>query len=251
MLPEGDSCMKALGIVGSYRTGGINDTVVEKILEGAAGRGAETEKIFLADKKIDFCRNCRQCTQSPGNEPGRCGLEDDMQELIRKCLASDLLILGSPVNFGSMTAVSKAFLERLVCLAYWPWGKPAPKMRHFSGRRMAVLVTSSVGPSFLSRFGAYHSLADLGKIAEVMHAEVVARLHYGLVAVQQENGLRGGQKRAAVRLGSCLVDRFHGNLGSRVRLRAVRRLAQSDLPQLPLVGPVFDRLASIPFRNAD
>jgi len=243
--------MKALGIVGSYRTGGINDTVVEKILEGAAGRGAETEKIFLADRKIGFCRNCRQCLQSPGDEPGTCNLDDDMQELIRKCLASDILILSSPVNFGSMTAVSKAFLERMVCLTYWPWGKPAPKMRHLSGRRMAVLVTSSVAPSLLSRIGAYRSLADLGKMAEVLHAEVVARLHYGLVAIHRESGLRESQKRAALRLGSCLVDRFHGNLGSGVRLRAVRNLAQSDLPQLPFVGPIFDRLASIPFQRSD
>ena len=114
--------MKVLGIVGSYRTGGINDTVVTKILEGTASRGAETEKIFLADRKIGFCRNCRQCLQSPGNEPGPCSLEDDVPEIIRKCLASDILILSSPVNFGSLTAVSKAFLERMVCLAHWPWG---------------------------------------------------------------------------------------------------------------------------------
>ena len=62
--------MKALGIVGSYRKGGINDTVVAKILEGAASQGAETERIFLADRNIGFCRNCRECVQSPGNEPG-------------------------------------------------------------------------------------------------------------------------------------------------------------------------------------
>jgi multimeric flavodoxin WrbA len=241
--------MKALGIVGSYRTGGINDTVVGKILEGAADRGAETERVFLADRNIRFCHNCRQCMQSPGNEPGTCFLEDDVPELIRKCLASDILILSSPVNLGSMTAVSKAFLERLVCLAHWPWGKPSPKLRHLSGRRMAVLVTSSAAPSLLTRIGAFNSLTELGKMAELLHAEVVARLHYGLVAIHRESGLREGQKSAAVRLGACLVDRFHGHLGSKFKLRAVRGIAQSDLPQLPYVGPVFDRLASIPFRG--
>ena len=53
--------MKALGIVGSYRKGGINDTVVGKILEGAADRGAQTEKVFLPDRNVLFCRNCREC----------------------------------------------------------------------------------------------------------------------------------------------------------------------------------------------
>ncbi len=243
--------MKALGIVGSYREGGINDTVVEKILEGAASQGAETEKIFLSDRKIDFCRNCRECTQSPGDEPGTCILKDDVPELIQKCLTTDILILSSPVNLGSMTAVSKAFLERMVCLAHWPWGQAAPKIRNLSGRRMAVLVTSSVAPSVLSRIGAFHSLTDLGKMTELLHAEVVARLHYGMVAIHRDGDLREGQKKAAIRLGSCLVDLFHGNLGSRVRLRAIRRLAQSDLPQLPYVGPVFDKLSSIPFGKVE
>jgi NAD(P)H-dependent FMN reductase len=243
--------MKVLGIVGSYRRGGINDTVVGKILEGAAKRGAETERILLADMKIGFCRNCRECVQAPGNEPGKCTMKDDVPELIRKCLTSDILILGSPVNFGSMTAISKAFLERMVCLVHWPWGKTAPKLRHLSGRRMAVLVTSSVAPSIVSRIGAFHSLADLGKMADVLQAEVVARLHYGMVAIHLESGLREGQKRAAFQLGSCLVDRFRGNLGSKFRLRALRSLAQSDLPQIPYVGPVFDRLASISFPRTD
>lgn len=243
--------MKALGIVGSYRVGGVNDTVVGKILEGAAARGAETEKIFLADSDVRFCRNCRECLQPPGNEPGECFIEDDVQELIRKCLASDLLILSSPVNFGSMTAVSKAFLERLVCLAHWPWGRPAPKLRHLAGRRMAVLVTSSAAPSMLTRFGAFNSLTELGKMAELLHAEVAARLHYGLVALYRESGLRQSQKRAAVQLGSCLVDRFRGHLGSKFKLRAIQGFAQSDLPQLPFVGPVLDRLASIPFKRTE
>jgi len=156
-------------------------------------------------------------------------------------------IVGS-VNFGSMTAVSKAFLERMACLAHWPWGAPAPKPRHLAGRRVAVLVTSSAAPSLLGRFGAFHSLADLGRMAEVLHAEVVARLHYGMVGIHREGGLQEGQRQAAFRLGVCLVDRFRGTLGSRVRLRALRGLAQSDLPQLPHWGPIFDRLASLPLR---
>jgi multimeric flavodoxin WrbA len=243
--------MKALGLVGSYRTGGINDTVVRKILQGAAEGGAETERVFLADRNVRFCQNCRECAQTPGNDPGTCFLEDDVPELIRKCLDSDILILSSPVNFGSMTAVSKAFLERLVCLAHWPWGKPSPNLRHLPGRRLAVLVTSSAAPSWLTRVGAFNSMTELGKMAELLHAQVAARLHYGLVAIRRDSGLRESQKRAAVRLGACLVDRFKGHLGSRFKLQALRGIAQSDLPQLPYVGPVLDRLASIPFKRTE
>ncbi len=243
--------MKALGLVGSYRTGGVNDTIVGKILEGAADRGADTERVFLADRDIRFCRNCRECTQPPGNEPGRCFLDDDVPELINKCISSDILILSSPVNFGSMTAVSKAFLERLVCLAHWPWGKPSPKLRHLPGRRMSVLVTSSAAPSLLTGVGTVNSLTELGKMAEMLHAGVVARLHYGLVALRREAGPKESQKRAAQEFGGCLVDRYHGHLGSNFKLRALQGITQSDLPRLPYVGPIFDRLASIPFKRTE
>ncbi len=241
--------MKALGIVGSYRKGGINDTAVEAILQGVASRGEATEKVFLADKRIRFCRNCRNCVEQPGDDPGPCVLKDDVQGLIRNCLKSDILILASPVNFGSVTAVTKAFLERMVCLAYWPWGKPAPQMRPIPGKRLAVLVTSSAAPALMGRFGGFHSLEDLSKIAETLHAEVVAKLHYGLVAMDRKSRLSESQRLAAFELGRRLVDRFDGGWKNRLKLRAIRGIAQSDLPQLPYLGPVIDRIASIPFRR--
>jgi multimeric flavodoxin WrbA len=77
--------MKALGIVGSYRKGGVNDTAVEAILQGVASQAVATEKVFLADKRIRFCRNCRHCAEQPGTDPGPCVLKDDVQGLIRKC----------------------------------------------------------------------------------------------------------------------------------------------------------------------
>ena len=241
--------MKALGIVGSYRKGGINDTAVEAILQGVASAGAATEKIFLADQTIRFCSNCRNCVQEPGTDPGPCVLEDDVPGLVRKCLQSDILILSSPINFGSMTAVSKAFLERLACLAYWPWGTPAPQFRKIPGKRLAVLVTSSAAPALASRLGGFHSLADLGKIAETLNAEVVAKLHYGLIALKHETSLSQSQRAAAIRLGSCLADLSKEGWVGKLKLRAIRAVAQSDLPQLPYVGPAFDRIASIPFRR--
>jgi len=146
-----------------------------------------------------------------------------------------------------MTAVSKAFLERLACLAYWPWGTPAPKFREAPGKRLAVLVTSSAAPALASRLGGFHSLADLSKIAETLQAEVVAKLHYGLIALERGSTLSKSQRAATIRLGGCLVDRSkHGWVG-KLKLRAILTVAQSDLPQLPYVGPAFDRIASIPF----
>ena len=61
-----DSTRKVIGIVGSYRKNGIIDSVVSEILSVSASQGCETQKIYLLDKKIEFCTNCRTCLQVPG-----------------------------------------------------------------------------------------------------------------------------------------------------------------------------------------
>ena len=45
-------------IVGSYRKGGIIDTAVDELLASAREEGAETAKIYLTDRQIEFCTNC-------------------------------------------------------------------------------------------------------------------------------------------------------------------------------------------------
>lgn len=65
-----------LGIVGSYRKGGSIDQTVSAVLASATAAGAATDKIYLLDSHIEFCTNCRRCTQQPGPNLGRCFLED-------------------------------------------------------------------------------------------------------------------------------------------------------------------------------
>ena len=53
------------------------------------GLDVEVEQIRLRDVPIRFCLNCRECTQQPGPEPGRCVLDDAMAELIGQIEACD------------------------------------------------------------------------------------------------------------------------------------------------------------------
>ena len=47
--------MKVLGILGSPRSGGNSDVLLEQALAGARDAGAEVEKVVLCQKKISVC----------------------------------------------------------------------------------------------------------------------------------------------------------------------------------------------------
>ena len=121
--------MNVTAIVGSYRKGGTVDTVIDAVLRAAQEAGAETSKIYLIDKHIEFCTNCRECTQEKGAGRGACPLQDDMSGILENSRNADCLVLGSSINFYTVTAVMKKFAERLLCYSYWPWGMLRPRMR--------------------------------------------------------------------------------------------------------------------------
>ena len=98
---------RILIINGSYREDGITDQAIEAASVALRASGAELEAVLLRDYPIEFCLNCRECTQQPGNSPGKCVLQDGMGELIDKIEQADGFILASPTNFGSVTAVFK------------------------------------------------------------------------------------------------------------------------------------------------
>lgn len=195
-----------LGIVGSYRKGGAIDQAVSTVLVAAAAGGAATEKIYLLDSHIEFCTNCRICTQQPGPDPGRCFLEDDMAGIIERIEGADALVLGAPVNFGNVNALTQRFLERLAGYSHWPWGEPAPKTRK-KGRppKPAVLVTASAMPAIMGRLltGSRRGL-KLG--ADAVGAKPVATLFVGLAALRERQELPERMIRKARSAGQKLVE---------------------------------------------
>ena len=169
---------KVVAILGSYRFGGTIDTAVEAMLAGAREKGAETEIVQLRDAHVEFCRNCRTCTQAPGPERGKCPIEDDLEDILKKVDSADAVVLGSPVNFFNVTAIFRRFMERLLGFAYWPWGNPTPMVRSKVIKRKAVLVASSAMPGFLIPMATGAPRA-LRATASVLGAKPVGRLWIG------------------------------------------------------------------------
>lgn len=113
--------MKILAINGSYRPDGYTDQTLEAFAGYLRAAGADFEVICPRTYPIEFCLNCRACTQQPGTVPEECVHHDGMRQLIDKIEEADCFILAAPTNMGSVTAVFKCFMERLAVYAYWPW----------------------------------------------------------------------------------------------------------------------------------
>jgi multimeric flavodoxin WrbA len=191
---------KIIAITGSYRKGGIIERTVEAILKAAAEQGAETETVRLMDRRVEFCKNCRKCTQQAGPRRGVCVHDDEMAEILDRIEAAYGIVLASPVNFFGVTAVMQRFIERLLCYAFWPWGKPAPALRVKDRGLRAVLVTSSAMPAALGRVFT-RSLSSLKRAAQTLGAKTVGTLFVGTAALQEKQDLPQAILEKARKLG--------------------------------------------------
>lgn len=205
--------IKVVGIVGSYRKGKTIDSAVLAILEGAKDKGAETKKIYLLDKHIEFCTNCRSCAQEKiEGRRGKCVHNDDMNNILTEIDDADAVVLGSPVNFSTVTAVMKRFIERLIPYVYWPWGEAlAPVKRIVKADKKAVIVTSSACPAFIGRILMPGVLGTLKKAAKVMGAKVIKSLYFGPVCRSEDSQLSEKALRKARKAGEELVRQLQAN----------------------------------------
>lgn len=103
--------MKICGIVGSPCKNGNVDLLVSQVLEGAASQGAETCKIYLNSLKIQPCQSC-----GVDPDPKHCLFDDDMNQVYDALETSDVIVLGSPMYFDTVSAQVKLMIDRSNCL---------------------------------------------------------------------------------------------------------------------------------------
>ncbi len=181
---------KVLAIVGSYRKNRVIDTAVSQLLDGAKQNGAIVKKTYLMDKKIAFCTNCRKCTQDPLDKKiGTCIHKDAMGTILRDIENADVIVIGSPINFFTVTAIMKKFVERTLVLSYWPWGKTTPMKRLQKGDKKAVVITSSAAPKFFTKLFVSNGIKILKSVCELFGAKVVKSFHFGSCCLNEDTQL--------------------------------------------------------------
>jgi len=143
LTQKGGKKMKILAIQGSPRPKTSNtDILLQEFLNGAQSQGAETETVYLKEKEIHSCVGCYTCW---AKTPGACVFKDDMPELLEKVKACDILVYATPLYNFNVTALVKAFQERLLPLLDPHLIKTGEAYRHpqrYAVNRKMVLIST-------------------------------------------------------------------------------------------------------------
>ena len=101
--------MTVLGIIGSPRGDqGRTHEVVQRALKGARQSGAETQSIYLAEEKPEYCIHCGHACFSDA----RCVQEEAATARSEMIAAADALVFGVPVYCWQVNALSAALLDK-------------------------------------------------------------------------------------------------------------------------------------------
>ena len=96
--------MKVLLISGSPRKGNT-EFILNKIFEGI--NSDNKELILLREKEIKHCIGCLYC-----HDRHKCCIDDDMAEINAKLETADIIILGTPNYFDSVSGLMRDFMDR-------------------------------------------------------------------------------------------------------------------------------------------
>lgn len=100
---------KVLVLSSSPRKGGNSDFLCDEFVRGAKEAGNEVTKIFLKDKKINYCTGCGFCNT---NDYTACAQKDDMKEILDLMVEADVIVMATPVYFYTMCAQMKTLIDR-------------------------------------------------------------------------------------------------------------------------------------------
>jgi len=103
---------KILILSASPRKKGNSELLCDQFALGAKESGHEVEKISIAGKKIHYCTGCGACFNT-----SQCSQKDDMSGILEKMIASDVIVMATPVYFYTMNGQMKTLIDR-TCARY-------------------------------------------------------------------------------------------------------------------------------------
>ncbi len=134
---------------------GASDTmhITRAFLEGMAQVAQNDVKVInLYDKHIEYCKGCFACMRNGGN----CVIDDDMKELLKIVLESDVLLFSFPLYCYGMPASLKAFTDRTLPLTSMAMRKVGERYEHLGqadfSKLKYVMVSGCGFPNYKKNF---------------------------------------------------------------------------------------------------
>jgi len=104
--------MQSLILIGSRNSNGQTASATNAFIEGQKEEKCKTEKIFLTEKNLQYCRQCNEDGWGKCKVEGYCIIKDDFSDIAEKIYKSESVIFSTPVYFGDLSECMKAFLDR-------------------------------------------------------------------------------------------------------------------------------------------
>lgn len=101
--------MKVTCFNGSPRSSGNTYAALRFLCDRLDEKGHQTQIMQVGGLPLRGCCSCGACKRHRNN---KCVINDDMNFLIGEMITSDVVILGSPTYFSSMTPEMKALIDR-------------------------------------------------------------------------------------------------------------------------------------------
>lgn len=176
--------MKFCVLMGSLRlhknTAELTKPFVRELMEN----GCEVEYITLSDKSVLPCKGCYACQQIGGKYG--CVQRDDVEAIMNHVIASDVVVLATPIYSWYCTAPMKALLDRHYGLNKF-YGKASGSL--WEGKGMAIIATHGYEAKYATE------PFETGIIRLCQHS----RLRYmGMYSLRDEDDLASFQTKEAI-----------------------------------------------------
>ena len=108
--------MNILAICGAADKKRNTATMLKKAFDGAMSTSPDNkgEIIYLYDLNFKGCYGCHSCKLLEKDKLGKCAIKDELTPVLQKAIEADVLLLGSPIYYSSITGELRSFLERFI-----------------------------------------------------------------------------------------------------------------------------------------
>ena len=135
-------------ILNGHPTGNDKDyqKYVAELAATLGEKGLAVTIYHLCEREIKYCTGCWSCWWAT---PGRCILNDEMEDIYREIMAADQVLYISPMVAGYVSAMTKKVMDRMVPLIH-PYievveGECHHRKRYEKYPSLALVVQAEIG----------------------------------------------------------------------------------------------------------